>query len=359
MARRVNGEGTIYRRKDGRYEAKAWVETTSGITKRVSRYGKTRSEAHEKLTAALAQRQRGIPIPDRSWKLGDYLGYWLGNVVRRKKRPKTYELYELTVRHYLKPGLGSYSLTRLSVPIVQTFLNQKTDEGHSLRKVQVMRTVLSSALTSALREELVTRNVARLVELPTWHAGKVRPWSVDEAKAFLTAAESHAGYAGYVLLMLYGLRRGEVLGLRWCDVDFTGGIIHVRQQLQRLTSGLYQGPVKTKSGQRDLPLVGVAREVLTARRAQQDAERHTAGGSWLGGDSDERLVFTTASGHSFEPQNFVRSFHRICRQHGIRRIKVHHVRHTQATLLEYVGASVREAQLILGHSNVSTTQQIY
>src|SRR6266536_978170 len=180
MARRINGEGTISRRKDGRYEAKAWVETTSGITKRISLYGKTRAEAHEKLTAALAQKQQGVPVPDRMPRLGDYLDYWLENVIRTNRRPATYEQYEWNVRLYLKPALGACYLSRLSVPMVQTFLNERLAEGHSVRKVHIMREVLSSVLGRAVREELVSRNVARLVELPTYRKKQNQPKSDEE-----------------------------------------------------------------------------------------------------------------------------------------------------------------------------------
>ena len=118
-----------------------------------------------------------------------------------------------------------------------------------------MRTVLSAALTRAVREELIPRNVARLVELPEWQRTTIRPWTVDEAKRFLTAARSDPLYAAFLLLILYGLRRGEALGLRWADIDFEAGTIEIRQQLQRIRGQLLLGPVKTRAGKRDMPLL--------------------------------------------------------------------------------------------------------
>src|SRR5262249_1903008 len=131
----------------------------------------------------------------------------------------------MIVRIYLKPGLGSRKLTSLTVPMVQEFLNRRLQEGDFIRKVQVMRTVLSAALTRAVREELVMRNVARLVELPQWQRGTIRPWAADEARDFLAAAKPDPLYTAFFLLILYGLRSGEVLGLRWDDIDFDGGTI--------------------------------------------------------------------------------------------------------------------------------------
>jgi integrase len=235
---------------------------------------------------------------------------------------------------------------RLSVPLVQTFLNQKLTAGYSVRSVQIMREVLSSALTRANREELLSRNVARLVELPTWEWGEIRPWTADEAKRFMEAARADPLYPAFVLLLLYGLRRGEVLGLRWGDVDFAGLVLRIRQQVQRVGGELRQGPVKTRAGRRDLPLLGTVRDVLMLERIRQEG----------GG---EGLVFTTRSGQPIEPRNLVRSFQRICIQHGIRNIRVHDVRHTTATLLKNLGVPARDAQLILGHSTVTITQEIY
>jgi integrase len=210
-----------------------------------------------------------------------------------------------------------------------------------------------------MREELVTRNVARLVCLPEWHPVEVQPWSAEEAKQFLHGARHHRQYAAYLLLLLYGLRRGEVLGLRWCDISFETNQIQVRQQLQRVGQQLVIGDVKTRSGRRTLPLMGIAREVLIAHREGQDRLRAAAGTTWHAEVDHEALVFTTAVGTPIEPRNFVRSFWRVCEQHGVRIIKLHHLRHTTATFLKQLGVPARDAQLILGHSSVTVTQQIY
>ncbi len=263
------------------------------------------------------------------------------------------------IRLYLKPGLGSCSLSRLSVSMVQSFLNQKISEGHSVRKVQIIRTVLSSALSRAVREELVGRNVARLVELPAWHKSEIHPWSVEEARQFLNAAQTHSLYPAFLLLLLCGLRRGEVLGLRWCDSNFEAGEIYVRQQLQRVGRALVLGEVKTKAGRRDLPLLRLVQEALLAHRDRQEAARCAVAEDWAGTGTSEELVFTTSSGRPIEPRNFVRSFWRICMKDNIRVIKLHHVRHTTATLLKNLGVPARDAQLILGHSQISVTQEIY
>jgi integrase len=353
---RSRGEGTISGpRKDGRYVGAFYALTTAGTHKRVYVYGRTREEAHERLIEEQSKAARGIPIPARSWRLGNYLDYWLEHVIKPTRRPATYALYEMIVRVHLAPALGKYELKRLSVPTVQAFLNGKLRDGQSVRNVQIMRQVLSAALSRAVREELITRNVARLVELPAWESSVVEPWSSAEALAFLQAAIDDPLYPAFVLLLLYGLRRGEALGLRWQDIDFEAQVIHVRQQIHRSQRQLRIGPVKTRAGNRDLPLIGLARQALAARKKQQETDRAKLGSAW----TDTGLVFTTRTGRPIEPRNLVRSFVRIRDGHGIRKIRVHAIRHTTASLLKDLGVPPRDAQIILGHAHISTTQQIY
>ena len=353
---RPNGEGTISGpRKDGRYVGAFYALTTAGMRKRVYVYGRTREEAHERLVEEQAKAGRGIPVPATSWKLGPYLQYWLENVVKPTRRPATYALYETNIRLHIAPGLGKYQLKRLSVPIVQAFLDGKIRSGQSVRNVQIMRQILSAALSRAVSEELVVRNVARLAELPAWESAQTVPWSPAEALAFLQAASPDPLYPAFVLLLLYGMRRGEVLGLRWQDIDDGSAIIRIRQQVLRVQGQLLIGPVKTRAGNRDLPLIGIAEDALAARRAAQDQDRARLGRCWI----DTGLVFTTRTGKPVEPRNLVRSFARICDGNKIRRIRVHAVRHTTASLLKDLGVPARDTQIVLGHAHVTTTQQIY
>jgi integrase len=206
-----------------------------------------------------------------------------------------------------------------------------------------------------MREELTVRNLARLTELPTWERQPITPWTPDEARQFLTAARTDPLHPAFVLLLLYGIRRGEVLGIRWRDIDYEDNEIRIRQQLQRARGELQLGPVKTAAGRRDLPLLPLATEVIDLRARAQAADRAERGRAWI----DNGLVFTTRTGRPIEPRNLARSFHRICETNGLRAIKVHHLRHTTATLLKNLGVPARDAQLILGHSRLAITLEIY
>lgn len=205
-----------------------------------------------------------------------------------------------------------------------------------------------------MREELVFTNPARLATLPTAPASRDRPWSADEARRFLTVARNDPLYPAFVLLLVYGLRRGEVLGLAWEDVDLADDMMRVGWQLQRIDGQLARVPVKTAAGRRELPLVLIARDALIEQTERQAAARRRAGVSWAGND----LVFTIRSGQPVEPRNLVRSFERLIDGAGLRKIRLHDLRHTVATLLKTLGIPQRDAMQILGHARISVTLEI-
>jgi integrase len=352
-ARRGNGEGTVYLRKDGRWEAAAFVPTSSGRRKRVRTYAASREAARARLVALLDSAQRGLPQPDQAWRVGDYLQYWLNEVIRPTRREKTSELYESTIRLHIAPFMGGTRLSRLSVQRLQRLLTDRAAAGCSPRTIQLIRSILSSALSRAVKEELLSRNVARLLEVPHWQRKDVTPWTVAQVRTFLAAAAGSRYELAFLLLIHYGLRRGEVLGLRWRDIDFAGQTIHIRQQLQRTNAGLRRGPVKTAAGNRDLPLVPSVAAKLRARAETTSPENVTA---LL---ASPTLVFRSKTGQPIEPNNLVRAFHAIRQRARLPRISVHYLRHTTATLLKDLGVPARDAQLILGHAHISTTQQLY
>lgn len=331
-----------------------------GLNKRIYGYGKTAKEAWAKLNEAVERAKSQNPNADKNMTVEKYLDYWLKNIVLFTKRPKTYENYELMSRRYLKPGLGKYRLEYLTVPMLQAFFKDMLDKCHSIRKVQMMRTALSAALTSAMREEILGRNVARLVRLPEWNRKEITPWTADEAHRFLRVAKDHELYPAFLILVLYGLRRGEVIALRWKDVDIKRKELHVKQQLQRVGHQLVISPVKTNAGERTVPIIDSVYEALIDHLLHFAQKRQLNKEMTAWSDAEENaLVFQTSNNKPIEPSNFARSFHRICEANNIRRISVHHVRHTTATLLKDLGVPARDVQIILGHASAWTTTQVY
>jgi integrase len=354
--KRGNGEGTISKRSDGRYTAAIYVTRPDGTRGRKWIYGSSRAEVAGKLTRLAHRVETGAVIPTRSPTMSEYLTYWLVDVAEPKLRPTTIAKYRTAIELYLRPGLGHHRLDKLTVAIVQRFLNSRRSGGDSVPKLRMMREVLSSALGRAVREEVIPRNVAQLTTLPVEHRPRRTAWTAAQARSFLRAAEQDSAHPVFVLAVVYGMRRGEIAALQWDDIDFTQDRLAVRASLVRVGGRLVRGPVKTAAGVRALPLVALTRTALLAQRASQAEQRAVAGTTdWL----ESGYVFTTRSGRPVEPRNVSRSFDRIVAGAGLPRIVFHDLRRTAATLLKDLGVPARDAQVILGHANIAVTLGIY
>ncbi|MBY8879101.1 tyrosine-type recombinase/integrase [Actinacidiphila acidipaludis] len=357
--RRPNGGGTITRRKDGRYQGAAYVTNASGHRVRKYVYGRSYDEVAEKLGALQDKERAGVPVPDRTWKLAEWLDYWLEHIVKPNKEPGTYNKYEAMSRLYLVPSLGKKPLTRLTPAQVRGMLADLRREkpGQAATWAEALRT-LRNALNRAMQEEVVGRNVAALVDMPQVTKRKVSPWSATEAIQFLRTARPHRLYAAFVLVLVLGLRRSEVLGLRWQDVDLENGQFTPTMQVQRVNGGLVLKKLKTDSSQAALPLPAFCLEALAGRRYLQELERRAAGEGWRQA-ADADLIFSERNGGPIEPRGFSRTFDALVTRSKVRRITVRLARHTCGTLLAYLKVHPKVAQAILRHSQISMTLDIY
>lgn len=389
---RANGEGSIYPYRNG-YAAYAWVTTPTGERKRKYVYGKTRDIVHDKyvkLLSAASQRPIATTVPT----VEKYLAYWLRDVVEPNREPNTYSNYELMSRLYIVPGLGKKRLDRLTVRDVQSWLNRlpgacqccaqgkdaKRLAEHadprkrqrccavgkccqsfpSRRTITSARNTLRNALNHAMTEEIIVRNVASLAKVPAARkrARKSSTWTVEEARRFLeyTRESNDPLYAAWVLILLMGMRKGEVFGLRWADVDFTAEELSIGWQLQRVGSRLiHKERTKTDGSTDVLPLPALCTTALQLREEQQMAEREGAGDDW----HKSGLVFTTRTGRPIEPRNVNRAFESRCAAAGVKVIRVHDTRHTCGKLLAALDVHPRVAMQILRHSKISLTMEIY
>jgi integrase len=317
--------------------------------------------------------------------LGDYLTYWHREIVRPNLAPLTCATYETILRLYVIPGLGGQRLDRLQVRDVQTWINEVArtcqccaqgkdarrpesrrrccalgrccGDTPSSRTVKDIRGVLRSALNHAATEELATRNAAALVKLPPVRRRKGRAWTSDEARRFLESARADRDplYAAYVLILVLGLRKGEVLGLTEDAVDLAAGELSIGWQLQRVGGQLLHRETKTQTSDATLPLPGICAAALDLRQSARKNDRDQAGIAWQG----SRLLFTTRYGTPVEPRNFNRSWDARCTRAGVRKITVHDARRTCATLLVDLDVHPRVIMQVLRHAEVSVTMEIY
>ncbi|MFD5774179.1 tyrosine-type recombinase/integrase [Streptomyces fungicidicus] len=386
--RRANGEGTITKRKDGRYHAAAYVYRPDGTRTRKFVYGKTRDEVAGKLTEMQEMTRQGIPAASSTMAFGDYLTYWLAAIAPERLKPATLNSYEGLTRLYIRPALGKKRLNRLSPADVRRFLAEfkaaclcclrgadgERPEGKrtccavgrccgrrpSARTVQYVHAVLRSALQQAIREELIVRNVARIVETPTVESKEVRPLDAGEVRLLLKVARPHRLYALWLLLISTGLRRGEVLGLTWSDIDLSAGTLRVRRNVQRIRRELIFGTPKTMRSVRTVSLPQRCVRVLTEHRDRQDRERKVAGEKWQPAPGQPAgLVFTTSTGRVTDPRSLNRMLTILCRDAKVRRVRVHDLRHTCASLLLAQGVDARTIMETLGHSTITMTLDTY
>lgn len=352
--RNPNGAGTITKRKDGRYQAAVYVLQPDGTRARKFAYGKTWAECDAKRRELLDKVDQGVPVPTKSAKLSEWLPYWLENIIKPRRKRTTFAKYEVHVRLYLVPMLGSKRLESLSVADVRRFLVQlekKTTTATAKESHRVLRT----ALTAACREELVMRNVATLVEPPSVDAREMSPWSLDETLDFLGAARKDPLYAAFVLAIALGFRRGEIVGLRWENLDLDKREIRVRTQRQRVRGEVYEDDPKGRRRKQTLPLPAICIAPLRWQRMRQSAQRDRAGAAW----NETGYVFTTRTGQPIEPRNLYRSFTRVADSAGLRVIRLHDARHGCATLLTAAGVAPRVVMEILGHSQIAVTMNVY
>jgi integrase len=386
--RRANGEGTITKRKDGRYHAAAYVYRPDGTRTRKFVYGKTRDEVNQKLIELQEKTRQGVPAATSAMPLADYLTYWLATIAPARLKPATLNSYEGLTRLYIAPALGKKKLNRLSPSDVRLFLAEFKNgclcclrgvdaargahnrtccavgkccmRRPSARTVQYVHAVLRSALQQAVREELIARNVARIVETPTVARQEVRPLDAAEAKMLLKAAHSHRLYALWLLLVSTGLRRGEVLGLTWADIDLANGQLRVRRNLQRIKRELIFGTPKTMRSVRTVSLPKRCVAALTTHKITQTKERAVAGDKWQPlPHQPNGLIFTTATGRATDPRSLNRMLTVLCRNAKIRRVRVHDLRHTCASLLLAQGVDARTIMETLGHSTITMTLDTY
>lgn len=215
--------------------------------------------------------------------------------------------------------------------------------------------MLRSALADAVREDLIVRNVARQVQVSAGHQEEVVPLTVEEARTLLRTARADRLYAPYAVALSIGLRRGEALGLRWSDVDLDTGVLQVRRTLQRHSGALHFAPPNTRRSRRTVPLLPSLVATLREHRERQAEERAGAGDAW----TDSGLVFATATGTPIEPNDFSKKFVRMCERAGVRRVRLHDLRHTCASMLLAQGVPPRVVMEVLGHSALEGTMTIY
>jgi integrase len=377
MGKRGHGEGTVYRNR-GKWAGALTVGFNSaGEQQRRYVSGATRREVLDKLDELRRQRDAGHLITStRGMTVEEYFADWaVGTIAHQVAigdlRESTADNYLDIADRLIVPYLGRHRLEELKPVHLREWLatlrgtTNSRGRPFASRTVQLAHAILRRALNDALRDELVTRNVALLVKSGRVTSPTIEPLRPEELKALLAEAPNDRLHALWLLLISLGLRRGEALGLHWDDIDFEARTLSVRRSLQRrrtqerTPSGRRRGHLvevetKTAASVRKVALPDVLVEVLLRHREQQSVERASAD-VWV----EPQLVFTTHLGTWLDPQNVYGFWHALCDRAGVRRCRPHDLRHTAASVLLMQGADMRTVMEVLGHSRMATTSDLY
>lgn len=353
--KRGPGEGSIFKRKDGRWVAEVFMGYDADGRKRVARaYARTHAEAKTKLLDLLKKRAEGKPLITDRQTVAEYLHRWLEDAVSGSVRPTTLQNYRYVVRH-IAEVIGDIELTKLTPQHLQYLYSRKRKEGLT-RMVVLIHAVLHKALDQAVKWGLAPSNVADAVERPKFEKTEFSPLTAEEVERLLTVAQSDRLYALYAVAVTCGLRLGELLGLKWEDLDFERYTLTVRRQLQWIRGEPVFLPPKSQKSRRTIPLPQLAVAALMQHRQRQEEERRQGGEAW----QEWGLVFTTAIGTPLSPSNVrKRSFYPLLRKAGLPRIRFHDLRHTTATLLLSRGVHPKIVQELLGHNQINVTLDTY
>src|SRR6266571_1590779 len=349
--RRGHGEGSIYQRKDGRWAASFYLE--SGQRKTL--YGETRKEAYEKLQKALREQEQGTLVAGPQQTIRQYLEHWLEEVHKPAIRESSYVRYRRLLTNHILPILGKMQIRELTAQHVQALYARKLKEGLSPKTIKLIHTIIHQALKNAVRWRLVSRNVCEDVSLPRQSRHEIQPVTREQAQKLLETAKGHRLEAILTLALATGMRRGELLALRWRDIDFESRSLQIQRSVMHLPGGHRIHEPKTASGKRRITLPPFVVEALQHHRLRQLETKLKAGSAW----EEHDLVFCNIYGRFLNSASLHHLFTSLVKKAGLPQMRFHDLRHSAATILMAMGVPVKVIQELLGHSSISITLNVY
>ncbi|HEU5378169.1 MAG TPA: tyrosine-type recombinase/integrase [Ktedonobacteraceae bacterium] len=350
--RKPNGEGSVFQRADGRWVAQ--FSLGDGKKRQLSR--KTEKEAWSALRKALNEVEQGVMVTGPEQTLSAFLHHWLEEIHKPTLRLSSYIKYQKLIKTYIIPELGHLKLQKLSPQLVQAFYRRKEKQGLAPKTVNSIHGVLHKALDTAVRWNMLARNVCDVVSPPRIIKHEIQSLTMEQAQQLLAVAHGDRLEMLLLLALVTGMRRGELLGLKWADIDLIQGALQIRRTLDYMAHyGYVESEPKTKSGKRGIMLPSFVVEALKQHRIQQLEQRLKVGEAWQEGD----YVFTSLEGGPLNPRYLLKLFDQLLERAGLPHMRFHDLRHSAATLLLSMGVNPKIVQEILGHSTISMTMDVY
>lgn len=355
--KRGNNEGSITKRKDGRWQGSVTIgRNEDGSQRREYVYGKTRTEVAEKINNLINSVNNGTFIDKKkNPTVAEWMTFWLNSYKKNSVKRKTYDQYEGVIRVHLIPEFGEFRLVELKESQLQAFYNRLFVNGLSARTIHIINMVLSAALKKAVKSRLILFNVCDAVELPKQVQKERRVLTPEEQECLLKELKKDEQGFMYVFALFTGLRRGEVLALKWSDVDLDNGIISVTKTLSRVKTYVDSGDKtklivsepKTETSKRLVPIV---KSLIPMLKKQRKLTRK---------NNDFDLVFPSEAGGYIDPGNYNRKFYKMVKRAGLPKANPHSLRHSFATRALEAGVDLKTTQELLGHSSIDITANLY
>lgn len=351
--KRGNGEGTVFKRSDGRWVTKL----TLPDGRRKEFYGNTREQAVSKMDSAKTALRAGQTLPSERLTVGRYAQAWL-DMKRGTVRYKTYEVWEGLMRLHVIPYIGRLQLSRLTPLHLQNLYTDLRTQGLSATSVNAVHRALKNMLRTAERMDVVPRCVADLVTAPSIKRREMLILSEQQAKALLKASEDHRLGTLFELALMSGARINELLALRWSDISFDQAEMHVRTALQRTEDGIKPGEPKTAAGVRTIPLDAEMLHSLRRHRVAMSEEALKLGADW---QNTRDLVFVTQAGTQLSSTNLIRRDYRpVVKKAGLPpTLRLQDLRHFFASYNLSRGVPVTAVSKVMGHSSPAVTHAVY
>ncbi len=349
--RRGNHEGSLYFHKT----RSRWCAQLSLNGHRITKYAKTRVECREWMKETLAKIDVGLTYEGTQYTVERFIEIWL-NGKELSRRPNTVLQYKQLTNQHILPYLGKMKLQDVHPGHIKQLYALKRDEGRGARTVQLIHAVLHNVFKQAVREGILGRNPAEAVERPRVEQSEMKILTEEQSRQFLIAVEGSRFKAIYYLALTTGMREGELLGLKWSDLNQNKGSLFVQRQLQQIAGqGYVLVPPKTKAGRREIKLGQGTLLQLEAHRERQKIEQAAADERW----QDNDLIFPNSLGTPLDHKPILTEFKRILKHTGLPNIRFHDLRHTSLSTLMENGTPVNTVQRRAGHAMASTTMNIY
>jgi integrase len=313
-------------------------------------------EAEKKLTEILHSKDTGSFVPPTKLTLAPYLEKWLVDYAKPKLSTRSYERYSDILKRYIIPKLGRIPLWQLTPDQLQGLYSEWEDKGLSNATVRYHHAVIHNALRSAVKWGMIGRNVCDALEVPRKCRVEKQIWNEAEITQFLEFVKDNQYYQLFYLALFSGMRRSELLGLRWGDLDLLLGQIHVTRGLQQLKdSSLIFTQPKTEKSRRTIALPPSATIMLRDYRNGRALALALKGKALI----DNDLVFMRDNGKPIRPNTITYAWKNLVKRSGLKPIHFHDCRHSHASIMLAKGVQPKIVQERLGHSSISITLDIY